>query len=216
MDEKVAKWIIEFLLRKTFIDEKIINGVLLCLPISNNDSRLKKTILLRKIESEISNGSVSENLLELFEIIEELDHREGTRASDSMKKAYCAVAVDCTLRFLEENAKDNRSYVLAVERVWRNRVRLMEALVSEESKCWLEDIEAAIWDSEVCEKILMRNTRNEALKAVRGFLKEAWNSMGPAFLELVAAKVGDEVEALRHGFGSVNHCRKVMASQGII
>ena len=216
MDEKVAKWIIEFLLRKTFIDEKIINGVLSCLPISNNDNRLKKTILLRKIESEISNGSVSENLLELFEIIEELDHREGTRASDSMKKAYCAVAVDCTLRFLDENTKDNGSYVLAVERVWRNRVRLMEALLSEESKCWLEDIEAAIWDSEVCKKISMRNTRNEALKAVRGFLKEAWNSMGPAFLELVAAKVGDEVEALRRGVGSVNQCPKVMANQGII
>ncbi|XP_021772302.1 uncharacterized protein LOC110736398 [Chenopodium quinoa] len=220
MDEKVAKWILEFLLRKP-IDEKIINGVLSSLPFSNKDCRLKKTILLRKIESETSNGSVSEKLLELLELIEELNHRAGKTASDLMKKAYCAVAVDCTVRFLEENVEENGKYFEAVERIWRNRICKMEGLLSEESNQWLADVEAAVWDASVCEKILMRNTRNEALKAVRGYLKEAWKSMGPTFLELVASKFGYEVEKL--GFcedgggdvvGSDNPCRELVAGQG--
>ncbi|XP_021734347.1 uncharacterized protein LOC110701068 [Chenopodium quinoa] len=220
MDEKVAKWILEFLLRMP-IDEKIINGVLSSLPFSNKDSRLKKTILLRKIESETSNGSVSEKLLELLEFLEELNHRAGKTASDLMKKAYCAVAVDCTVRFLEENVEENGKYFEAVERIWRNRVCKMEGLSSEESNQWLADVEAAVWDAGVCEKILMRNTRNEALKAVRGYLKEAWKCMGPTFLELVASKFGYEVEKL--GFcedgggdvvGSDNPCRELAASQG--
>ncbi|KNA10402.1 hypothetical protein SOVF_144720 isoform B [Spinacia oleracea] len=195
MDEKVAKWIIEFLLRKP-IDEKIINGVLSCLPLSNNDKRLKKTILLRKIESAISDGSVSEKLLELLEMVDELNHGAGKTVPDSMKRAYCAVAVDCTVRFLEENVEENGKYFEAVERVWRDRVCKVESLVSEELNRWLEDIEAAVWDSSVCEKILMRNTRNEALRAVKRYLKEAWESMGPSFLELVALKVGNDVGEL--------------------
>ncbi|XP_057515476.1 uncharacterized protein LOC130797024 [Amaranthus tricolor] len=217
MDEKVAKWIIEFLLRKPIIDERIIDGVLSCLPFSINDYRLKKTLLLRKIDSETTNGSVSEKLLELLETVEELDHREGKTASDKLKGAYCAVAVDCTLRFLEEIVEENGKYFEAVEKIWRNRVCHMEGLASDESNHWLQDIEAAIWNSELREKILKRNTRNEALKAVRGYLKEAWKSMGPAFLELVAAKVGDELEKLLCDavVSSGNPCRELVAFQGM-
>ncbi|KAL2941467.1 Telomeric repeat-binding factor 1 [Bienertia sinuspersici] len=220
MDEKIAKWIIEFLLRKP-IDEKIINGVLSFLPLCNNDNRFKKTILLRAVQSEVSNGSVSEKLLDLLEVIEELDHREGKVASNLMKEAYCLVAVDCTVRFLEENVEENGKYVEAVERVWRDRVCLMDSMASEELNLWLRDIEAAVWDSGVCEKIWMRNTRNEALKAAKSYLKEAWESMGPAFLELVAKKVGNEVEECRRGkdgggreVSLENPCRELVVSQG--
>ncbi|XP_010678885.2 uncharacterized protein LOC104894361 [Beta vulgaris subsp. vulgaris] len=221
MDEKIARWILDFLLR-TSIDEKIINGVLSCLPLPNNDSRLKKTILLRKIESETINGVVSEKILELLEIIEELDHRLGKLASDLMKEAYCAVAVDCTVRFLEENVVENGKYFEAVERVWRNRVCRMEGLISEESNRWLRDIEAAVWDSGVCEKIWRRNTRNEALKAVKGYVKDPWKCIGPTYLEFVANLVRDEGEELRRGnsdaggetVGSDNPCCELVAREG--
>ncbi|KAH9610599.1 hypothetical protein KSS87_009844 [Heliosperma pusillum] len=198
MDETIAKWIIEFLLRRK-IDDTIINSVISSIPIPNQDYRLKKTILLRRIETEIANGCVSEKIMELIEIIEGLDHENGKTVSDLLKEAYCLVAVDCTVRFLGESVEENKRYLEMVELLWKNRVCKSEGLVSELSKKWLEDIELAWKDSSVCEKIWMRNTRNEALRAVKAYLKEAWECFGPSFLELVAAKAGKEVEGLRFG-----------------
>ncbi|GAB4855878.1 hypothetical protein Ancab_024517 [Ancistrocladus abbreviatus] len=195
MDEDVARWVLEFLLRQP-IEDCIINSLLSVLPISNSDSRLKKTLLLRRIESELSNASVCENILEFLEIMEEIDHREGKPAPESMKAAYCAVAVDCTVRFMEENVQKNADgkYFEAVKRIWLMRVSQMKnrenvalsGLVSEKLMKWREDIEAAMWDSDVCERILMKNTRNEALKAIRVYLAEALEDLGPSFLELAA------------------------------
>ncbi|XP_074292367.1 uncharacterized protein LOC141619237 isoform X2 [Silene latifolia] len=198
MDETIAKWIIEFLLRRK-LDDSIINSIISSLPIPNQDYRLKKTMILRRIETEIANGCVSEKILELIEIIEGLDHENGKTMSDLMKEAYCLVAVDCTVRFLGETVEENKKYLEMVETLWRNRVCKSEGLVSEMSKKWLEDIELAWKDSSVCEKIWMRNTRNEALRAVKAYLKEAWECFGPSFLELVAAKAGNELEGLRCG-----------------
>lgn len=200
MDEEISKWILEFLLRQP-IDERIINGVLSSLPLKDDDNRLKKTLLLRKIEFDVSNAAISEKLLDLLEIIEELDHREGKSASDSMKAAYCAVAVDCTVRFLDDNVERNGKYFEAVKRVWRERVCKIEGLASDESKQKMVEIEAALWDSNACGKLLRMNTRSEALKLVRGYLAEEWRSMGPTFLELVAEKAGNVLEGLRSDGG---------------
>ncbi|KAK9735832.1 hypothetical protein RND81_04G231300 [Saponaria officinalis] len=198
MDETIAKWIIEYFLHHR-IDDKIINGVILSLPLAIDDYRLKKTMLLRRIETETSNGCVSEKILELIEIIEALDHEQGKTASDLMKEAYCLVAVDCTVRFLGENVEENGKYMEMVEIVWKNRVCKSEGLVSEMSKRWLDDIEVAGKDSAVCEKIWMRNTRNVALKAVKAYLKEAWGCLGPPFLEVLAEKEGNKVEGFCGG-----------------
>ncbi|GMH13059.1 hypothetical protein Nepgr_014900 [Nepenthes gracilis] len=191
MDEDIVRWVLEFLLRQP-IDDSVINALLSVLPIANNDSRLKKTLLLRRIDTEVSDASVSEKIMELLEIVEELDHRDGKSASELMKAAYCAVAVDCTVRFLEDSVETSGKYLEAVKRIWRKKLSKMEkleknggGLVSENLLRWRDDIEAAITDSIVRDKILMSNTRNEALKAVRAYLKESWESMGPSFLEYV-------------------------------
>jgi len=222
MDEEISKWILEFLLRQP-IDERIINGVLSSLPLKDDDNRLKKTLLLRKIEFDVSNAAISEKLLDLLEIIEELDHREGKSASDSMKAAYCAVAVDCTVRFLDENVERNGKYFEAVKRVWRERVCKIEGLASDESKQKMVEIEAALWDSNACGKLLRMNTRSEALKLVRVYLAEEWRSMGPTFLELVAEKAGNVLEGLRsdggiggEAVGSANPGRESAAVGGRI
>ena len=46
-----------------------------------------------------------------------------------------------------------------------------------------DEVKAAIWDDGVCKRILGINTRNEALKLVLEYLKEAWALMRPSFVE---------------------------------
>ncbi|KAK9673488.1 hypothetical protein RND81_12G170600 [Saponaria officinalis] len=220
MNETIVKWVIEFLLRQQ-IDDKVINALISSLPRINDDYRLKKTMLLRRIEIETSSGCISENILELIEIIEALDHEKCKNASNLMKDAYCLVAVDCTVRFLVENVEENAKYLEMVDNVWRNRVCKSDGLVSESSKRWFLDIEAAVENSDAYEKIWMRNTRNEALKAVKQYLKEEWECLGPSFLELVAAKSRNEMNELCSGSDggagvvcSGNPCRELVVVEG--
>ncbi|GFZ13409.1 hypothetical protein Acr_23g0017940 [Actinidia rufa] len=192
MDIDVARWVLEFLLRKS-IDDRVLNALLRVLPISNDDWRLKKAMFLRRIESEIAEGSVSEKILEFLERIEELDYEEKVATSEPMKRAYCSVAVDCTLRFLDEREK----YFDAVKRIWRGRFWKMDrledvGLVSDELVCWKDDIEAAVCDSSVCENARMKGKGIDTLEAVRAYVAEAWESMGPSFLEVVAGTVSDD------------------------
>ncbi|GMH11412.1 hypothetical protein Nepgr_013253 [Nepenthes gracilis] len=217
MDEVIVRWVLEYLLRQR-IDDRILNDLLSVLPIAD-DSRLKKILLLRRIESEVSNAIVSEEILELLEIIEKLDLCDGKAASESMKAAYCTVAVDCTVRFLEENVEKNGNYFEAVKRIWRIKVSKMEksennavGLVSEKLLRWRDEIEGAIWDSNARDKILMRNTRNEALKAVRLYLAEAWEGMGPSFLELAAQTMSKTGNNGRRAGGEdiVGGCRELV------
>ena len=199
MDDDISRWILEFIIRKP-LGESLVNRLLSILPLSNCDPRMKKTVLLRKIQSEISDGLVSENILDLLEIIEELDHKEGVAVLDSMKDAYCAVAVECTVKFLVGSDGRGDKYVNAVKRIWREKIHKMEksataGLISDQLRKWRDDIEAAAWDTRVCEKILAKNTRNDALRLVRAYAAEAWAIMGPPFLEL-AARTIKSVEGL--------------------
>ncbi|KAL9232272.1 hypothetical protein vseg_007400 [Gypsophila vaccaria] len=214
MNETVVNWVIEFLLRQR-IDENIINGVISSLSTEIGDYRVKKTMLLRKIEIEASNGCISEQILELIEKIEALDQEKGKFATNVMKNAYCLVAVDCTVRFLVENVEDNAKYMEVVENLWRNRVCKSERLVSEELKRWFFDIEAAVENSDVYRKIWNRNTRNEALKAVREYLTEAWECLGLSFLESMAVKWRNESSELCGVVGGAGYpCRELRVVEG--
>ncbi|KAK9287626.1 hypothetical protein L1049_016063 [Liquidambar formosana] len=205
MDEEIARWILEYLLRQA-TDDRFMNRLLSILPLPNGDPRTKKTMLLKTIEFEISNGSVSEKILEMTETIAELDKRVGIAVSQSMKDAYCAVAVDCTVRFMKKSCNQQGKYFDTVKRIWRERIPNVERsemadLVSDQLKYWKDDIEAAVWDSKVCENILMMNTRNKALKAVTVYIAEAWKFMGPTFLEFVAqimSKSASEEQGMRN------------------
>uniref|UniRef100_A0A5B6ZKH7 Uncharacterized protein n=1 Tax=Davidia involucrata TaxID=16924 RepID=A0A5B6ZKH7_DAVIN len=190
MDIDVARWVLEFLFRES-VDDRVLNTLVRVLPLSNYHPSFRKTVLLRRIESAIANGSVSVKILELLELIEELDYQEGIAASEAMRAAYCAVAVACTVRSLEESEDREGKYFDAVERIWRGRVWKMEksGLISDELRSWKDDIDAAVWDASISENLRMRIKGIDAVEAVRVYVAEAWERMGPSFLELVTQAV---------------------------
>ncbi|XP_024029310.1 uncharacterized protein LOC21393956 isoform X1 [Morus notabilis] len=196
-DKTLSRWLLEFLLRNSD-DEPFAKRALAVLPIPDDDPRLKKTVLLRTIEYEVSEGLVTSTALENLELIEELDSRRGSAAAaagDSMKAAYCAVALDCTVRVLVGNGgKPGGKFLNAVKRIWRGRVGRMEKsaaaresrlLSSDLRRCW-DEVEAAIWDEGVCRKLMRINTRKDALMLLGAYLKEAWALMGPSFVAWAA------------------------------
>lgn len=189
MDMDISRWILEFVLWKP-LEDTIFNALIGVLPLPNEDSRLKKALILRKIQSEISNGSVSEKILEFFEVMEELYTQEGIESSEAMKAAYCAVAVDCTVRFLN-NKSEKVNYFEAVKRIWKQRINKLEkvenvGVVSEELWKWRDEIEAALWEDRRCENVIMRSKSISAVVAVKVFVTEAKERIGPPFLEVVA------------------------------
>jgi len=193
MDPDICRWISEFLMRSTAPDH-VIKKLLQVLPVSGADSRFKKTVLLRTIRSEIAAASVSETTLQTLELIEEMDRSEGVEVRGSLKAAYCAVAVECTVKYLLGSPDKHGEYFEAVKRVWRGRIGHLEKsgkseLVSDELTRWREDLEEALWEANTAKRLMKLNTRTEALRALRVFLGEAWALMGPSFLESAAALI---------------------------
>ncbi|KAJ8751350.1 hypothetical protein K2173_016543 [Erythroxylum novogranatense] len=195
LDAKISGWILEFLLRHQ-ISDLLVNKIVtdINFPIADDNPRLKKTLILRSIDSEIRDGSVSETMLESLEVLEKLDRGEGIKVSNLMKEAYRTVAVECTVKYLGGSpSRSGGRYFEAVERIWRGRVQKLEKvgeseLFTEELRECRDQIEAAIWDSSVCKRFMERNSRNEALKLVKAYLCEAMALMGPSFLKAVARK----------------------------
>lgn len=192
IDVDIARWILEFLVRQP-LDDRIVSSLITILPPTNENSRLKKSLLLRRIESEISTGSVSEKILDILEQIEELDFQDKIKQhSDLIKAAYCSVAVACTVKFLNDKGVDSKfRYFDAVKRIWRGRVCKMEkaekvGLISDELKSWKDELEAAVWDESFWDNVLQKSKGLDAVAAVRLYVREEKDDMGPSFLELVA------------------------------
>ncbi|KAL6178866.1 hypothetical protein ACLB2K_050383 [Fragaria x ananassa] len=184
LDVDISRWILELLLSDRRMDT-IAKRVLAVAPLPvHHDWRLKKSLLLRTIESSIYDDvSVTEMILEALEDIEALDRRQGLKTTAAMRAAYCAVATECTVKFL---ICFGRKYLEAVDRIWRGRVRILESerseLVTTELKERRNEVEAGIWDRNVSRKLKRMNTRNDALRLVSAYVKEAWDSVGPPFL----------------------------------
>jgi hypothetical protein len=190
MDTDICRWISEFLMRST-VQDHVIKKLLQVLPVSGADSRFKKTVLLRTIRSEIMDASVTETTLQTLELIEEMERSDGVEIKDSLKVAYCAVAVECTVKYLVGSPDKHGNYYEAVRRVWRGRIGNLEEigkseLVTPELTRWRDDLEAALWDTKMAKRLMNLNTRTEALRALRVFLGEAWALMGTSFLESMA------------------------------
>ncbi|PRQ34801.1 putative transcription factor MYB-HB-like family [Rosa chinensis] len=188
LDVDVSRWVLELLLRDRD-KESVAKRVLAAVPLSNQDWRLKKTVLLRTIESEVlDEASVTEAILESLESIEALDRGQGIPVTDSMRAAYCAVATECTVKFLVcFGGKPSGKYMEAVDRIWRGRVRVLEEsegceLVSGELRERRDEVEAGIWDVKVSKKLASMNSRNDALRLVAAYVKEALAMLGPPFI----------------------------------
>ncbi|KAF6167888.1 hypothetical protein GIB67_027666 [Kingdonia uniflora] len=194
MSTTISEWILDFLLRKPITNIYLMNTLFYVLPVSNVSQSLWKPLLLRRIFLEIESLSVSESILNSIEMIEELGNREKrVSVMGSMREAYNAVAVECTVKVLRENPEDLKGYLDAYVTIWRGRVEDMEnrkgvgeGLVSERLMESKVEIEAALLDVNARMNLLMRDTRSDALNLVRVFLDEASKEMGPSFLERVA------------------------------
>ncbi|KAE8039415.1 hypothetical protein FH972_011827 [Carpinus fangiana] len=192
MDTDICRWISEFLMRNTAAQDHVIKKLLRALPVSGADSLFKKTALLRTIQAEISDALLTETTLDNLEVMEDLDRDDGAEISEALKAAYCAVAVECTVKYLAGRGDRHGKYFEAVKRVWRGRVGGLERsgrseLVTGELRRWGDDVEAAVWDEKVARRLLKVNTRNEALEAVRVYMTEAGALMGLTFLQFAAA-----------------------------
>lgn len=210
MDRVICCWIAEFLVRQPDTSH-VVKKLLPELELSNDDIRLKKTLVLRSIADEIAEGSISETILDSLEILEELDRKEGSKMTESMKRAYCAVAVECTVKYLVVGEFNKGKYLDALKRIWEKRIQGLQRSGTSELVCSSEElgkrreeIEAAVWDKKVCMVLTKRNTRNDALNSVRDYIVEAFAMMGPAYLEVAVRKTmemnqGPDMDGARDG-----------------
>uniref|UniRef100_A0A7N2L3A6 Myb-like domain-containing protein n=2 Tax=Quercus lobata TaxID=97700 RepID=A0A7N2L3A6_QUELO len=185
-------------MRSTAVQDHVIKNLLQVLPLSSaaaEDTRFKKAVLLRTIQSEISDATVTETTLQALELIEEMDRNDGVEIGESLKAAYMAAAVECTVKYLALEGS-NGKYFEAVKRVWRGRIGNLEKsgnkseLVGDNAELtrWKNDLEAALWDAKTAKRLMNLNARAEALQKLRAFLGEAWALMGPSFIEVAAAR----------------------------
>lgn len=200
IDPQIASWILEFVLRQS-TEDWVANELLFALPVpSPLLPRLKKTLLLRRLSSDLTRPSLSGRTLLSLELIEELDRSTGADApSDSLVAAYAAVAVECTARFLRERSEDDdgEDFLDAVNRIWNCRVADLErseaaGLVSLALREARREMEEAVVNPLVRVGLMGRDTKKAALDAVRVYLEEAEKEMGPPYLERMAEAVGEE------------------------
>ena len=55
-----------------------------------------------------------------------MDQSEGVEIRDSLKAAYCAVAVECTVKYLLGSPDKHWEYFEVVKRVWRGKIGNLE------------------------------------------------------------------------------------------
>ncbi|XP_020237988.1 uncharacterized protein LOC109817184 isoform X2 [Cajanus cajan] len=205
--DAVRRWALEFLLRSPFVADDLIEKVLPIIPVSDADSRLKKTLLLRALQYHVFALSIPEPLLQILEILEEFHRIDGSPVTAAMSAAYCAVAVECTLKYLQlEDHGKNPFYFNAVERIWRARVPHMNRsgdfegslMFTEELKRWSSDIEASLSDSQLRERLASIDTRRDAIIKLRVYLAEEWANLGPSFLEVAASVHTNKAPTTEH------------------
>ncbi|KZV38555.1 hypothetical protein F511_39401 [Dorcoceras hygrometricum] len=202
IDPDISNWILDFLLRQP-LEDRTLNTLLRTLPLPDDKPNLKILLLLRKLDSDVSRNSISECALEVLERLEEISFQRGVEAvSDEMKQAYCSVAVECTVRYLVNGhcgeIDGKFKFFEAVKRLWRGRVGRMERLSgkgglgSEELWDWKDEMEAAVWEDSACENVLKRSKTVNATEALRIYIKQERERMGPSFIELVAQILKDD------------------------
>ena len=192
MEERKASWILEFVLRQP-LEDWLAKLLLLHLPIPKTpDSRLKKILLLRRIASDLSLSGLSSTTLDSLELLEELDRSLGAEeTSEVLSAAYSAVAAELTAAPLRSGNQVN--FFERVNRIWNCRVADLEqsvarGLMGEKLRLWRKRIEEAAVSDSAKEWVLKRDTSEEAVKAVREYLRVSLEELGPSLLELAACR----------------------------
>ncbi|KAL8225095.1 hypothetical protein R6Q57_017652 [Mikania cordata] len=211
MDIDISGWILEFLLRQNSIDDNIVNDLIRVLPLPNNNPRFIKSLILRKVESDIEKGTISKCTIEFLEEIEELDHRLGTtEVSEALKAAYSAISMHRTIKSIEDISGDkSKKYASAVKRILSARICEMEksdvGLVQDDLVHWVHDIEGGVLDTDVLRKF----KELDVFKIVRGYVNDAKEKLGPSFLELACESIlKDDALSEAMGLDEVSEFRR--------
>lgn len=202
--------------------DQLLKRVALKLPVSNQDFLLKKAILLRTLQSEISNTAVPETVLDLLERLANLDEKEGLKIARSLKVAFCTVAVEYTIKFLEAEEGYDKFYV-AAENIWKGKVASLVAarkdlVATEEVEKWSNNIQSALSDINMRRDLGKMYSQCEALQVVRVYLKEAWAQLRPPFLDSAVAQLRlseeKELEDQGGGYGGDREEEKELEDKG--
>ncbi|KAL2324017.1 hypothetical protein Fmac_023075 [Flemingia macrophylla] len=183
-----------FLLSNPLVEGDLIAKILPAIPLSDSDSHLKKALLLKSLQHSLSTVSIDKPILHILEMLEELHRTDGSPVTAVMSAAYCAVAVECTLKYLQVEVQRNFLYSCAVEKIWCRRISHMYSfgdcegslMHSEELQQWRSDIQASLLDSQVRERLSSIDIRRDAINKLKVYLAEAWADLGPSFPEVAA------------------------------
>ncbi|KAL5127791.1 hypothetical protein HKD37_14G040155 [Glycine soja] len=145
----------EFLLRSS-VPNSFIKKTLTALPLSPVEPRLKKTLLLRILQTLLRTTTVSEIVLDILEDLSPISNVNTARTAQSPWSA--------------PSSTSPRALTLSMA----STPAPYEDALGEDSK-------------ETRERLAGLNSRRDAMNEVRVYLKEAWEMMGPSFLETVAA-----------------------------
>ncbi|KAH1213123.1 hypothetical protein GmHk_14G041141 [Glycine max] len=151
----------EFLLRSS-VPNSFIKKTLTALPLSPVEPRLKKTLLLRILQTLLRTTTVSEIVLDILEDLSPISNVNTARTAQSPWSAPSSTSP---------------------------RALTLSMAIFGELVQWHDEIEDALGEDskETRERLAGLNSRRDAMNEVRVYLKEAWEMMGPSFLETVAA-----------------------------
>ncbi|XP_057436695.1 uncharacterized protein LOC130729086 isoform X2 [Lotus japonicus] len=194
MDGDTGRWALEFFIGKRIINNTLIQEIIRTIKVPPNpNSYFIKSLLLRILQERLQIESIDESMLEIMEILEEVLRSEGSPVSASFTAAYCAVAVECTLKYIKLEGSIPR-YFDSVKTIWWKRVMNMKPspggekrslLFSDELDRWRIDIEASLNDPCVRDRLAAtENTRSVAINRLKVFFAELWEGVDPSFLEL--------------------------------
>ncbi|XP_014500057.1 uncharacterized protein LOC106761076 isoform X2 [Vigna radiata var. radiata] len=215
MDD-LGQCLLEFFVRSRLPDTRIVS-------MSDPDSRFKKTFLLKILQNHLSSDriNITENFLRILEHLEELFRSDGFPITATMSAAYCAVAVECTIKYLRLNLySHNPLYLRAVNRIWRNRIPYMNSsgsreeslLFSVELEGWRRDIETSLLDSQARERLAAVKTRRDAIIKLRACLEEALTVLGTPLVPLTATEHTNKTQRNQEG-GHTEHTNKAQLNE---
>jgi hypothetical protein len=155
-------------------------------------------ILLKSLEDHLFKASISEDMLEILEVLEKHLLDGSNSITTTMKSAYCRVAVECTLKYFEAKAS-HPTYLQAVDRIWRGRILAIAShgshLFSDDLKNWKTEIENSLLD--INKFVSLPDTRMEALHKVQMFFDQAWDYFCASF-QIVNEDMNQEAQSEYH------------------
>lgn len=189
--EVIDKCVAEFLIRRQHNPRVSPTNLLSALRFGDSPDcfNLKVSSVLRDLSDSLIRGSVDEGTLDLLEILEKLR----PVITESHKSAYCWTAAECTARFMWPLSASEGLFTDALERIWRERIGGLKesgsGLVGDELLRWETDLEKAVEDPEVYQRIRESNVRYTAISFLTQLLKEQWEVLGSSSLESAAQRM---------------------------